>query len=155
MRRNPVWRLDYDSTASSDQTAELLTMVVSITAISAAVPPERDGIVGIGAQIADSLKEHEAGFRKSFVEGLDPSGDLMRRPGYLREQFQRWDETYTSPEDRAMVDTLKRKVLEMAEVTSQNIRDKVRDNSERLKLELAMKAVSKTTQGIQSLLQSQ
>ncbi len=130
-------------------------MVTPITPIAAAAVPETHGLAGFGAQLADSLKSHEARFRKSFVEGLDPAGDLMRTPGYLREQFQKWDETYTRPEDRAMVETLKRKVLQMTEITNDNIRDKVRDNAERLKLELAIKAVNKATQGVQSLLSSQ
>lgn len=127
-------------------------MIAAIPSVKSAGP---EGLAGFAENALKTLEKQELKFQESFVKGLDPGGDLLKTPKFLKDQFARWDQQFTRPEDIALVAALKKQILEISAINKDVIRDKVVENTERLKLELAMKAVSKTTQGLQQLLSAQ
>ncbi len=130
-------------------------MSEAVSAIEPTSSVEKSGIGAFIRNSIDELKAQEANIHESFAEGLRPDGHLMKLPDHVSDQFKRWENTFTSPEDKALVSEVKRKVIEMSESNSAYIRERVDGNTEKIRLELAMKAVSKTTQGIQQLLSAQ
>ena len=116
---------------------------------------EARGFSTLANQVMERFQYHEDRIQQSFAKGLEPNGELTGLPDYVKQQFKRWDEEFTRPEDLALVRVLKQKVQALHESNVNYIRDQVRVKSDSLRLETAMKAVSKTTQGIQQLLSSQ
>jgi hypothetical protein len=130
-------------------------MDIAISAVGNATRSDGAGLGGVADNIVNALKAQEAKISDTFVEGLRPDGHLMKLPTHMTDQFKKWEEAFTSPEDLALVAGVKGKVIEMAQLNSEYIQTTIERKAEKVRLELAMKAVSKTTQGIQQLLSSQ
>lgn len=118
-------------------------------------PTQRQGLPGFTSRVIDSLKREEMAMSEAFSEGLRPDGSLMRMPEHMTDRFRKWEEMFSSPEDLAKIAEVKSRVTALMEGTSNYIRDTVERRTQRVQLELAMKAVSKGTQGIQQILASQ
>lgn len=127
----------------------------AISAISSQTPASTGGLDSFARNAMAALEREEGKIRQALDQGLAPSGPLMSMPRHVQDQFTRWENEFTSPEDLKMVDRIKKRVTELTAENQSYIRDRVSENSDRLRLELAMKAVSKTTQGLQQLLSSQ
>lgn len=113
------------------------------------------GLAGFASSIVHSLKQQELVISDSFHEGLRANGPVMKMPDHMTERFRVWEESFSSPEDLAKVAEVKKRVTAMMESTSNYVASQVESKTKRVQLELAMKAVSKGTQGIQQLLSSQ
>lgn len=101
------------------------------------------------------LEAQERKFHDSIFEGLRPDGELMTIPSFIQDQFRKWDETFTTAEDRKLVGEVKNRILDVIQNGQEYIQERVHENSNKFRLEIAMKAVSKTTSGIQQLLSAQ
>lgn len=130
-------------------------MTSAISPISSVESAGKSSITDMMAGLGQSLERHENTIRDSFSEGLAPNGDVMGVPKYIQDQFKTWDQQFTAPEDLARVADLKRKVLEINTANQDYIERKIGRNADKMQLELAMKAISKTTQGLQQILSSQ
>jgi hypothetical protein len=130
-------------------------MAFSSGPVDSTLSVQGSGIDTMMRNIAREIENQEKKFRATFVEGLRPDGDLMGFPKHIQDQFKKWDETFTSPEDRKLVAELKNKIIEITTNTQDYIGERVRENSNKFRLEIAMKAVGKTTSGIQQLLSAQ
>lgn len=125
------------------------------TNISAVQGPNPSGMSRMLETLGNAVEHHEARIRNSFAEGLNPNGEVLGIPKHLKDQFASWDAQFTAPEDRKLVEDLKARVLEITAANHDYVRGKVARNADKMQLELAMKAISKSTQGIQQLLSSQ
>jgi hypothetical protein len=130
-------------------------MEMNIGAIEAVGKVRHSSLEALMRGMVQELEAQERKFHESMFEGLKPDGELMTIPTYVQDQFKKWDETFTSPEDRKLVSEVKDKILEIIGNTQDYISERVHENSNKFRLEVAMKAVSKTTSGIQQLLSAQ
>ena len=103
----------------------------------------------------EGLRAQENDIRSGIAEGLRPNGDLMGVPDHIRDQIKTWEEAFTSTQDRKLVQELKAKIYEIHASRDAYVASQVESKTERFHLELAMKAASKTTSGIQQLLSAQ
>ncbi len=131
---------------------------MSVSEVSAAIAP--GGAAGTEMRdlfrtMSEGLQQHEADIRNSFVEGLAKDGELSGIPDHVKKQFEIWDQTYTRPEDRKLVEELKSRIMEISASNEGYIRDAAQKKTSRFQLELAMRAANKTTSGIQQLLSAQ
>ena len=124
-------------------------------AVGAVNGTSESGIGRFAETVIDSLKEHEQRISDRFGDGLRADGPLMKMPDHISERFTVWESTFHTPEDLKLVAEAKRMMNDMYSNTSQYIADQVESKTKKVQLELAMKAVSKSTQGIQQLLSSQ
>jgi hypothetical protein len=113
------------------------------------------GLAKFATNAIQSLREQEENIADSFYDGLRPDGQLLKVPEHITERFRVWEESFSSPEDLAKVAEVKQRVTTMLEGTADYVTSQIESKTKRVQLELAMKAVSKTTQGIQQLLSSQ
>lgn len=127
----------------------------SVQAVGAIEKGGETGIAGFATNVIESLKEQELTISDSFREGLRPDGHLLKMPDHMTERFRVWEEKFTSPEDIAKVAEVKQQVTAMMGATADHVVGQIERKTQKVQLELAMKAVSKTTQGIQQLLSSQ
>lgn len=118
-------------------------------------PAQRQGLPGFASQVINSLKREEMALDEAFSESLRPDGSLMKMPEHMTERFRKWEEMFSAPEDLAKIAEVKGKVTAIMEGTSNYIRETVERRTQRVQLEIAMKAVSKGTQSIQQILSSQ
>ena len=130
-------------------------MEMNIGAIEAVGKVRDSSLEALMRGMVQELEAQERKFHESLFEGLRPDGELMTIPTYVQDQFRHWDETFPSAEDRKLVGEVKNKILEMIGNTQDYISERVHENSNKFRLEVAMKAVSKTTSGIQQLLSAQ
>ncbi len=114
-----------------------------------------NGLASFASNAIQSLKAQESEIADSFYEGLRPDGELLKVPEHITQRFRVWEENFSSPEDLAKIAEVKQRVTTMLKGTDDYIVSQVESKTKRVQLELAMKAVSKTTQGIQQLLSSQ
>ncbi|SCZ61802.1 hypothetical protein [Epibacterium ulvae] len=128
---------------------------MEIESVSGNPTAKKESVSDVFERIGESIESHENRIRKSFEVGLADDSPLMSVPDHVKAQFERWDNTFNLPEDKALVEKVKRQVLELTNSNRDYVREKVIDNAQKAKLEMAMKAVSKTTQGIQQLLSAQ
>jgi hypothetical protein len=105
--------------------------------------------------LLESIRNQENNIRADITEGLKPNGKLMGLPDHIREQFKVWDNTFTSGEDRKLVDALKQKIVALVQSNENYIVDQVQSKTSRFQLELAMRAANKATSGIQQILSAQ
>lgn len=130
-------------------------MSAAVSSVTSVEPTGSSGMTRMLESLGNSIEHHESRIRGSIIDGLDPNGDVMGIPKHIKDQFASWDAQFTAPEDRKLVEDLKNKVMEITTANQDYIRGKVERNADKMQLELAMKAVSKTTQGIQQILSSQ
>jgi hypothetical protein len=124
-------------------------------AVGSITEVRESGIAGFASHVVQALKQQELKIADSFQEGLRPDGLLLKMPDHITERFRVWEESFSSPEDLAKISEVKQKVTGMMDGTSEYVTSQVETKTKRVQLELAMKAVSKSTQGIQQLLSSQ
>ncbi|MCY1740495.1 hypothetical protein [Ensifer sp. SL37] len=113
------------------------------------------GLNGLGDRLAESLRSQEEGIVGSIKGALDPSGPLMSLPKPVLEQFRKWDQQFTDPDQIKMIETVKHKILELHAERREVVRSEVESKADRLRLDLSLKAISKTMAGVQQLLAAQ
>jgi hypothetical protein len=127
----------------------------SVVAVGAVSGSERSGIANFAESAMEALKQHEDNISDSFREGLNPGGAIMKVPDSVMSRFKAWESAFTRPEDLAMVAAVKQKTLMAMRETADYVAEQAEKKVDRVRLELALKAVSKTTQSVQQLLSSQ
>lgn len=125
------------------------------TTVEAVSDKEKSGIATFANSAMKSLQEHEDYIADSFQDGLNRNGNIMKVPPYLMERFKMWEEHFTTPEDLAMVAAAKKKTLEALRETSDYVAEQAEKKVDRVRLEIAVKAVSRMTQAAQQVLSSQ
>lgn len=120
----------------------------SLTTPSSELPDLLDSMV-------QGLRNQEGRIRTGIFEGLKPNGDVLGLPDHVREQFKVWDATFTNAADRNMVNQLKQKIMAITQSRETYVTEQVQSKTARIQLELAMRAASKTTSGIQQILSAQ
>lgn len=128
---------------------------MNISGISTLATSSKSELQNLFESISTSLRQQEENIRESFIEGLNKNGNLFGVPDHVRRQIEVWENTFTSAEDRKMVDELKSKILEITSNNESYIREQAEQKTARFQLELAMRAANKSVSGIQQLLSSQ
>lgn len=128
---------------------------MSDTSVDAVQGSEPSGLAKFSSSVIEQLQEQENYLSVSLKDGLKKDGDLQKMPAHMTESFRRWEETFTSPEERVLIANVKRQVVEIMNESAAYTEDAVGRKSERIQLELAVKAIAKVTQGVQQLLSSQ
>jgi hypothetical protein len=130
---------------------------MSVSGISAVASPASGGseLQNLFQSIGNSLRKQEEDIRSGFEEGLKTNSSLSGVPEHVRRQFEVWEATYTGAEERKLVESLKRKITEIAVSNEDYVRDAAEQKTARFQLELAMRAANKSVSGIQQLLSAQ
>ncbi len=130
-------------------------MVMSSSSNPIGAVEPTSGLAGFASNAVQALKKQEQAISDGLTEGLAKSGPVMKMPDHIKERFRVWEDTFDSPEDLARVAEVKQRVTAMMESTTDYVASTVERKTQKVQLELAMKAVSKSTQGIQQLLSAQ
>ncbi|MFK4064096.1 hypothetical protein [Brucella anthropi] len=105
--------------------------------------------------LAQKMRDHDAYIIGELDDALQLKGPLMSRPRYISEQFQKWSLQIDNPEQLALLRLVQRKMDTMHKNNRDFIKKKIQSNIQKVQLELSLKAMSKTTAGLQQLLSSQ
>ncbi|MCP1846095.1 hypothetical protein ACVIHI_009126 [Bradyrhizobium sp. USDA 4524] len=109
----------------------------------------------IGQRLANAVRQQEDDIAKTFQAVLDQSSPLLNIPTPIQEQFKQWDKYLRTPEEREAALAIKKKIVNMYSENSAYIRQKTQHGIDKIQLELAVKAISKTINSAQQLLSSQ
>ncbi|MDC0659467.1 hypothetical protein N6L27_15810 [Leisingera sp. SS27] len=133
--------------------------MISATSNATAAPSlpaqEEAGVPGIAKNFSETLKGYERHISGDIEKSLEPGSAILKLPQHVQDQFKKWDDQFTDPETRALMEAVKKKIIEMHNSNTDYIRDKVKSNADKIKIEFAIKAISKTTNGIQQILSAQ
>ena len=119
--------------------------------------PSQDeaGVPGIAKKFSETIKGYEQHIIGDIEEALSPGSEIQKLPKHVQDQFKQWDNYFTDPESRALMESVKKKIIEMHNSNQDYIREKVKSNADKIRIEFAIKAISKTTNGIQQILSAQ
>ncbi|OED49569.1 hypothetical protein AB838_05770 [Rhodobacteraceae bacterium (ex Bugula neritina AB1)] len=116
---------------------------------------EDTGVPGIAKNFSETLQGYEQHIIGDIEKSLAPDSAIQKLPKHVQDQFKTWDNHFTDPESRALMESVKKKIIEMHGSNQDYIREKVKSNADKIRIEFAIKAISKTTNGIQQILSAQ
>ena len=109
----------------------------------------------LAGKVGQALEFHETKIRGDIASGTDSFNAAVRKHPHLEDLLKRLDTTLENPNERKLLQTLKQRVMEVHMSKSDFMSEQINTKSDRVQLELAIKAISKTTSGIQQLLSAQ
>ena len=124
-------------------------------AAQSATVQETAGVPGISRSFSETLQDYEQFIIGDIETSLAPYSAIQKLPKHVRDQFKEWDNHFTDPELRALMETVKKQIIEMHRSNQDYIHEKVKSNAEKIRIEFMIKAISKTTSGIQQILSAQ
>ena len=113
------------------------------------------GLENLARSLSDQFATQESYVTDKIRESVKPDSHLMRLPTHITDQFDEWDAKVKTQAEAELIEAVKKKILAVHEMRTDYIRDKVNSNAEKMRLEFSVKAISKTTSGIQQLLSAQ
>ena len=116
---------------------------------------ETSGAPRISRSFSETLQGYEQLIIGDIENSLAPDSAIQKLPKHVRDQFKEWDNHFTDPELRALMEAVKKQIIEMHGSNQDYIREKVKSNAEKIRIEFMIKAISKTTSGIQQILSAQ
>jgi len=130
---------------------------MSFTLIAPKVEHQAAGINGLQNHLIETLRQQEQWIIGDIEKALDLSSPLMSLPEPTQEMFRRWKNNaqQQTPEQQQLFRVIENKVMELHNDNRDFIRNKVAQNADKIRLELSIKAISKTVSAVQQLLSSQ
>ncbi|WP_176086017.1 hypothetical protein [Martelella sp. HB161492] len=113
------------------------------------------GLKGVAEQISTGLKATENYMVGDVSQALNPNNGLVRLPLPTEQMLNRMESQATTPEQRKIFETIKKNTLDIHARQNDILEQSFSRNIASQKIQLSLKAVSKTMAGIQQLLSSQ
>ncbi|WP_299211354.1 hypothetical protein [uncultured Tateyamaria sp.] len=98
------------------------------------------------------LRDKESYITDEIFKSVKSDSELMQLPDHVTELFKKWESRYTNPEDAKLVQSVKRKIIEMHGMNTDLIKNQVQSVKQKVEIEFALKGISKATSGLQQLL---